>query len=177
MLQVNSDKKASKSDLPMKRPSLSISPLKNKNDIVSPKSKSKNSKEDLKSLSRASIPSRLIKVPLNFKTRSDQMILWNTLPSTIRDLGKVWNHVYVHNILHFQFFKCQAHIVLHPIVLDQQAVSHRNVAFLAAVRALEEASAAEGVIHCMRYTFITLLRFALYLLLSLLHSCFHLSML
>lgn len=93
MLQVNSDKKASKNDLPMKRPSLSISPLKNKNDIVSPKSKSKNSKEDLKSLSRASIPSRVIKVPLNFKTRSDQMILWNALPSTIRDLGKVWNHV------------------------------------------------------------------------------------
>lgn len=160
----------------MKRPSLSISPLKNKNDIVSPKSKNKTSKEDLKSLSRAAIPSRLIKMPLNFNTRSDQMILWNALPSTIRDLGKVWNHVYVHNVPHFQFFKCQVHIILHLIVLDQQAVSHRNVAFLAAVRAVEEASAAEGVILCMRYTFITLLPFALYLLPVLFHSCFHFSM-
>lgn len=176
MLQLDSDKKASKNDPTMKRPSLSISPLKNKNDIVSPTSKSKTSKEDLKSLSGAAILSRLIKVPLNFKTRSDQMILWKALPSTIHDLGKVWNHVYVHHVPHFHFFKCQVHIVLHPIVLDQQSVSHRNVAFLAAVRALEEASAAEGVIHCMRYTFITLLPLALYLLLVLFHSCFHLSM-
>lgn len=172
---MNSDKKASKNDPTMKRPSLSISPLKNKNDIVSPKSKSKASKEDLKSLSGAAIVSRLIKVPLNFKTRSDQMILWNALPSTIHDLGKVWNHVYGHNVPHFQFLKCQVHIVLHPIVLDQQSVSHRNVAFLAAVRALEEASAAEGVIHCMRYG-ITLLPLSIYLLLVLFHSCFRLSM-
>lgn len=33
----------------------------------------------------------------------------------------------------------------------QDAASYRNVAFLAAVNALEEASAAEGVIQCMRY--------------------------
>jgi len=35
--------------------------------------------------------------------------------------------------------------------LLQQVVAHRNVAFLAAVRSLEEASATDTVIRCMWY--------------------------
>ncbi|XP_023883913.2 uncharacterized protein LOC111996187 [Quercus suber] len=116
---VISDKKACKNDKPTKPPSLSVSPLQNKNDVFSPKSKSKTSKKDLKSSSGGTIPIHLLNVPLNFKTWSDQRILWNALPSTINNLGK-------------------------------KAVSHRNVTFLAAVRELEEASAAEGIINCMR---------------------------
>ncbi|KAK7853953.1 hypothetical protein CFP56_034178 [Quercus suber] len=119
LLQVISDKKACKNDKPTKPPSLSVSPLQNKNDVFSPKSKSKTSKKDLKSSSGGTIPIHLLNVPLNFKTWSDQRILWNALPSTINNLGK-------------------------------KAVSHRNVTFLAAVRELEEASAAEGIINCMR---------------------------
>ena len=37
--------------------------------------------------------------------------------------------------------------------LFQLVMHHRNFAFLAAVRSLEEASAAEGVIRCMWYEF------------------------
>ncbi|GMN64128.1 hypothetical protein TIFTF001_033218 [Ficus carica] len=41
--------------------------------------------------------------------------------------------------------------VLPPTIteLGKQAVQHQNIAFLAAVRSLEEASAADGVVHCM----------------------------
>lgn len=39
-------------------------------------------------------------------------------------------------------------------ILFQQVVTHRNVAFLAAVRSLEEASAADTVLQCMWYLFI-----------------------
>lgn len=41
--------------------------------------------------------------------------------------------------------------VLPPTIteLGKQAVQHRNIAFLSAVRSLEEASAADGVVHCM----------------------------
>ena len=90
LLQVISDKKACKNDKPTKPPSLSVSPLQNKNDIFSPKSKSKTSKKDLKSSSGGTIPIHMLNVPLNFKTWSDQRILWNALPSTINNLGKVW---------------------------------------------------------------------------------------
>ncbi|XP_075647052.1 uncharacterized protein LOC142617962 [Castanea sativa] len=116
---VISDKKAFKNEKPTKPPSLSVSPLQNKNDIFSPKPRSKTSKKDSKSSSGGTIPIHLLNVPLNFKTWSDQRILWNALPSTINNLGK-------------------------------KAMSHRNVAFLAAVRELEEASAAESIINCMR---------------------------
>lgn len=95
LLQVISDKKASKNDKPTKTQSLSVSPLTNKNDIFSPKSNSKTPKKDLKSSSEGTIPIHLLKVPLNFKTWSDQRILWNALPSNIHDLGKVWNHVFI----------------------------------------------------------------------------------
>lgn len=33
----------------------------------------------------------------------------------------------------------------------QEVMSHRNAGFLSAVNALEETSAAEGVLRCMRY--------------------------
>ncbi|CBI18661.3 unnamed protein product, partial [Vitis vinifera] len=99
---VSSDKKASfKIDSSSKRSSVSISPLKSKNEISSPKLACKPLQKDSK-----------------FKTWSDQNISWDSLPPRIHDLGK-------------------------------DAASYRNVAFLAAVNALEEASAAEGVIQCM----------------------------
>lgn len=90
LLQVISDKKASKNEKPTKPPSLSVSPLQNKNDIFSPKSKSKTSKNDSKSSSGGTVPIHLLNVPLNFNTWSDQRILWNALPSSINNLGKVW---------------------------------------------------------------------------------------
>lgn len=124
---VCSDKKASsKIDSSSKRSSVSISPLKSKNEISSPKLACKPLQKDSKSSvgvaipSRVgvAIPSRVVKVPFRFKTWSDQNISWDSLPPRIHDLGK-------------------------------DAASYRNVAFLAAVNALEEASAAEGVIQCM----------------------------
>lgn len=152
LLQVIFDKKASsKNDSPLKSPSLSMSPVKNKINIVSPKSKSRTLKKDPKSLSEGTIPSHLIKVPLNSKMWSDQRIVWNALPSAIHDIGKVHHHVHVYRVPHFQFFQCKVFSILHPIVCEpfQQVMSHRNVAFLAAIYALEEASAAEGVVRCM----------------------------
>ena len=42
----------------------------------------------------------------------------------------------------------------------QGAIFHRDAAFLGAVRALEEASASEGVIHCMWYVLCVLRTYA-----------------
>ncbi|XP_021890345.1 uncharacterized protein LOC110808899 isoform X2 [Carica papaya] len=117
--QVVADRKASpRNDPSSKRPSLSISPLKNKNDNVSSKLVEKSSRNSARSLSDETIPSHLVKVPLNSKSWSDQRISWDALPLTIKDLGK-------------------------------EAVSHRNVSFLAAVQALEEASCSEAIINCL----------------------------
>ncbi|EXC32125.1 Elongation factor 1-delta [Morus notabilis] len=116
---VISDKEASPKNIPsLKHPNLNFSPLKNKNDAVSPLLTKKPLKKELKSSSACTAPSRLLKVPLTCKTGSGQKISWDVLPPTITELGK-------------------------------QAVHHRNIAFLAAVRSLEEASAADGVIRCM----------------------------
>ncbi|XP_008231405.1 PREDICTED: uncharacterized protein LOC103330585 [Prunus mume] len=116
---VVSDKKVfTKNNSHLKHPSMSVSPLKNKNETISPKPTNKSSKKELKSLPEGALLNHLIRLPLSFKTWSDQKIPWNALPSIISDLGK-------------------------------GAICHRNVAFSGAVRALEEASAAEGVIHCM----------------------------
>ncbi|GAV69114.1 DUF936 domain-containing protein [Cephalotus follicularis] len=83
----HSDKKAPpKNNSLIKRPSFSISPL--KNDIFSPKSASNSLKQELKTSSEGIIPSRLIKVQFDTKTWSDQKISWNSLPPTIDDLGK-----------------------------------------------------------------------------------------
>ncbi|XP_024031522.1 uncharacterized protein LOC112094555 [Morus notabilis] len=118
-VSVISDKEASPKNIPsLKHPNLNFSPLKNKNDAVSPLLTKKPLKKELKSSSACTAPSRLLKVPLTCKTGSGQKISWDVLPPTITELGK-------------------------------QAVHHRNIAFLAAVRSLEEASAADGVIRCM----------------------------
>ncbi|TXG55736.1 hypothetical protein EZV62_017049 [Acer yangbiense] len=119
-LSLDSDKKdSSKNVSSMKRLSFSISPLTNKNDIYSPKTMKMPSKEDLKSSTERNVPGNLVKVPLNYKTWSNQRISWGVLPPAIQDLGK-------------------------------EAVCHRNVALLASIRALEEASALEAVIYCLQ---------------------------
>ncbi|CAK9177441.1 unnamed protein product [Ilex paraguariensis] len=116
---VLSNKKASseKNSSP-EHPSCGFSPLKNKNVIVPQKLLIKPVKKDLKSSVDAAIPSNLIKVPINSRTWSDLKISWDSLPTTMRELGK-------------------------------ETVCNRNVAFFTAVSALEEATAAEGVIRCL----------------------------
>ncbi|XP_065872980.1 uncharacterized protein [Euphorbia lathyris] len=117
---VNSRKKAaSKNDPPLKPPILSISPLKSKTGVSSPKHIAKPQKKDFRSPACTNIPSCLVKVPISTKACSEEKISWNTLPPAIHNLGK--------DIMH-----------------------HRNVASLAAARALEEASAAESVILCLQ---------------------------
>ncbi|KAL5760594.1 hypothetical protein ACOSP7_019108 [Xanthoceras sorbifolium] len=119
-LSLDSDKKdSSKIVSSMKRLSFRISPLANKNDIFSSKTMKMPSKEDLKSSTERNVPGHLVKVPLNYKTQSNQRISWGVLPPAIQDLGK-------------------------------EAMCHRNVALLAAIHALEEASALEAVIFCLQ---------------------------
>lgn len=107
-LQIGSARKDSsfEKDLTLKHPSLSISPLKSKNVIVSPKLVSKAIRKDVKSSIDGAIPSHiredikssidgaitshLVKVPLSFKTWSDSKILWDSLPTTVHDVGKVY---------------------------------------------------------------------------------------
>lgn len=92
-LQDMADKKTSfKHDSSVKRPSLSISPLKNKNEIFSPVTSNK-ARKDLKSSLEATIPNCLIKVPLSSKTWSEQKISWDVIPPSITDLAKVCSHV------------------------------------------------------------------------------------
>lgn len=88
---------------------MSISPLKSKNEISSPKLACKPLQKDSKSSvgvaipSRVgvAIPSRVVKVPFRFKTWSDQNISWDSLPPRIHDLGKVCNYVHVFCFFHF----------------------------------------------------------------------------
>lgn len=102
LLQVVSDKKVfTKNDSHLKHPSMSVSPLKNKNETISPKPTNKSSKKELKSLPEGALSNHLIRVPLSFKTWSDQKIPWNALPSIISDLGKVCNQFQVHIVLGF----------------------------------------------------------------------------
>lgn len=67
----------------------SISPLTNKNIIVSPRSITKPTRKDLELLQDETLPYNLTKVALSFKNWSDSRISWSSLPSTVRDLGKV----------------------------------------------------------------------------------------
>ncbi|XP_044465841.1 uncharacterized protein LOC123196023 isoform X2 [Mangifera indica] len=114
------DKKdSSKSISSMKSPSFIISPLSSKNNNVSPNPKSIPSRKEFRSSTGRTVPCHLVKVPLDPKTWSNRMILWDALPPIVQDLGK-------------------------------EAVCQRNVAFLSAVRALEEASAIEAVINCLQ---------------------------
>ncbi|KAF7824462.1 serine-rich adhesin for platelets-like protein [Senna tora] len=115
------DKKVSKkNDSPLKSPTSMISPLKNKNENLSPKTTSTTvQRKSMKSPPCAgNVPGHLVKVPLNLKARYDPSTKWDTLPPTLSNLGK-------------------------------KVASHRNIAFFAAVRALEEASAEDSVIQCM----------------------------
>ncbi|XP_011086847.1 uncharacterized protein LOC105168452 [Sesamum indicum] len=66
----------------------SISPLTSKNVIVSPNHLSKPIIKNLKSSDDGIFPSHFNKVALSAKNWSDSKILWNSLPSTICDLGK-----------------------------------------------------------------------------------------
>ncbi|XP_058762925.1 uncharacterized protein LOC131636316 [Vicia villosa] len=123
------DKKVSvktDSSSPLKKSLTSVaSPLKNKNENLCPKTpgttpprKSAAAVPKLACTGNGTVPSQLVKVPLNFKTWYDKSGSWDNLPQPISNLGK-------------------------------QVVNHRNVAFLAAVRSLEEASAADTVLQCM----------------------------
>ncbi|CAJ2659022.1 unnamed protein product [Trifolium pratense] len=110
---------------PLKSPTTSIiSPLKNKDENLCPKMtgtpprKSTIITPKSPCVGNDTVPSKLVKVPLNFKTWYDKSGSWDNLPPPICNLGK-------------------------------QVVTHRNVAFLAAVRSLEEASAADTVLQCM----------------------------
>ncbi|KAJ1377961.1 hypothetical protein SESBI_48335 [Sesbania bispinosa] len=110
------DKKVSpKIDSPLKSPISSVSPLKNKNENLCPKTTSTPPRKSAtKPPCADTVPSQLVKVPLNFKTWCDKSASWEDLPTPMCNLGK-------------------------------QVVTRRNVAFLAAVRSLEEASAADTV--------------------------------
>ncbi|KAI5445438.1 hypothetical protein KIW84_013612 [Lathyrus oleraceus] len=117
----------SHSHSPVKKKSLTsiVSPLKNKNENLCPKTtgtpprKSAATIPKLACTGNGTVPRQLVKVPLNFKTWYDKSGSWDNLPQPISNLGK-------------------------------QIVTHRNVAFSAAVRSLEEASAADTVLQCMR---------------------------
>ncbi|GMP69046.1 hypothetical protein CsSME_00028446 [Camellia sinensis var. sinensis] len=84
----SSRKASSEKDSSLTHPNLSISPLKNKNQNISQNSISKPVEKDLKSSSNGPLPSHLTKVPLSFKTWSDQKISWDWLQHTIYDIGK-----------------------------------------------------------------------------------------
>ncbi|KAK7243451.1 hypothetical protein RIF29_38247 [Crotalaria pallida] len=125
---VNDKKVSHRIDTPRKYPISSISPLENKNENSCPKATNTppklTSTPPRKSTTKSppcagTVPSQLVKVPLNFKTWDDTSTTsWEDLPSPLCNLGK-------------------------------QVVMRRNVAFLAAVRSLEEASAADALIQCM----------------------------
>ncbi|KAL6569729.1 hypothetical protein OROMI_014243 [Orobanche minor] len=79
----------SKKVFPHDSPNLSsISPLKSKNVIISPKHVSKSAMKNLKSSDDVIFPSNVNKVTNSSKNWSDSMMFWNSLPSAIRDLGK-----------------------------------------------------------------------------------------
>ncbi|KAL1349290.1 hypothetical protein HN51_025774 [Arachis hypogaea] len=113
-----------KFESPLKSPTSSVLPLKNKNENLCPKptsnpsSKSTPPSKSSKSPSAGTVNSQLVKVPINVKNWSDVSVSWEDLPSPMCNLGK-------------------------------KVVTHRNLAFDAAVRALHEASAADTVIQCM----------------------------
>ncbi|KAK7271380.1 hypothetical protein RJT34_27221 [Clitoria ternatea] len=126
MDQVIEKKVSVKADSPVKSPTISISPLKSKNENLCPKlltSTPPRKCAGTKSQCDGSVHSQLVKVPLTFKTWYDASASWEDLPTPLCNLGK---HV----------------------------VTRRNVAFSAAVRFLEETSATDTVIQCMWLVFV-----------------------
>lgn len=96
----------------------SISPLKSKNETVSPKLITKPPRKDLKSSNNETLSAHLKKVDLSFGNWSDSKISSKSVPPTIHNLGK-------------------------------EVRTYRNISFLSAAHAMEDAAAADGVIRCM----------------------------
>lgn len=82
-----------------------VSPLKNKNENLCPKTtgtpprKSAATIPKLACIGNGTVPSQLVKVPLNFKTWYDKSGSWDNLPQPISNLGKVC--MYVSNYIFF----------------------------------------------------------------------------
>lgn len=113
--------------------------------IASPKSLGKPPIKDSKSANSCdATPAHLKKVGLSFRNWSDSKILWNSLPPAICNLGKVGEFVIVKDLI---FTACAQMCLLTSF---QDVRTYRNASFLSAVHAMEEASASEGVIRCMR---------------------------
>lgn len=85
VLQVLSDGQ----DSSLKHKLFNISPAKSRNVVLSPKLMGRTLTKDRKSSSEDIIPGNLIRLPLSFKSWSYQNTLWDSLPRTIHDLGKV----------------------------------------------------------------------------------------
>ncbi|GJX30972.1 RNA-directed DNA polymerase, eukaryota, reverse transcriptase zinc-binding domain protein [Tanacetum coccineum] len=88
--QLRSVKKASSvKDFVLNPPNLNLAPLRNKNVIVSEKLISKPLKKDLKtSFDSIPVPGHLTQVSISARTWSDSNSSWDSVSSTIRELGK-----------------------------------------------------------------------------------------
>lgn len=86
------EKKASlKNDSPLKPPTPTISPLKNKNENFSPKvTSTPKQKSTQLSPCKDNVRGNLVKVPLNIKAQFDPSSTWDSLPPVLCNLGKVW---------------------------------------------------------------------------------------
>ncbi|MCD7456894.1 hypothetical protein HAX54_033544 [Datura stramonium] len=130
----------------------SISPLKSKNNIVSPRSVSKPTRKDLElivSPRSVSKPTRKDREPIvsprsvSKPTRKNlELSQDETLPCNLTKVAlsfKNWSDSRI------------SWSLLPSTVRDlgKEVTSYRNAAFLSALHALEEAAAAEGVIQCM----------------------------
>lgn len=132
-------------------------------------------KKDPESASNG-IPSNLVKVNHNNRRLTDGSISWAQLPPSLSRLGKVWPSSPPPSLVDFQFWSSSPvsplymyiHIyskniilkfsglviILSLIYLDydpfQEVSRRRDSAQLAAVQAMQEASAAENLIRCLR---------------------------
>lgn len=112
VLQVIDKKVVSvKPDSPLKSPTSSVSPLKNKNENLCPKSLTitpprKSTSTSTRSPCGGTVHSPLVKVPLNFKTWCyDTPACWEDVSLPMCDLGKVLN-LCLANILTFMSPSC-----------------------------------------------------------------------
>jgi len=88
---------------PLKSATSIVSPLKNKNENLSPKTTVTPPRKSATTISipipkspcasNGSVPSKLVKVPLKFKTWYDKSGSWDNLPPPICNLGKVCMYV------------------------------------------------------------------------------------
>ncbi|KAM3357802.1 hypothetical protein P3S68_020733 [Capsicum galapagoense] len=150
-----------------RRSTASISPLKSKNNIVSPRSVGKPTRKDLELVSPRSVskPTRkdleLIVSPRSVgkPTRKDLELVSprSVGKPTRKDLELTQDETLPSNLtkvaLSFKNWS-DSRISWSSLPstvgdLGKEVISHRNVAFLSAMQALEEAAAAENVIQCM----------------------------